>query len=84
MLLCIVISALETFLMMCSRGHYSIDIFVGISFALYIHIIVNYWLNYIYKNVEFLSKLKKENIQELKKIGVDWDQYKVEEEKLID
>ena len=67
-LCCVFVSLSEVFLMICCRGHYTIDIIVGILMAHYITIISKKINNKIY-DYKLFKKLKEENENELIKIG---------------
>ena len=73
---CIFVSLFEMFYMVSCRGHYSIDIIVGILIAHYITFISENINKKIYNN-KFLKKLKEENKNELINIGFDcYNQHK--------
>ena len=62
----------ETFLMEISREHYTIDIIVGVIFAHYITIYGRKIVDFFYDKIPFLKKLKKKNIDEMKKLKFNW------------
>ena len=70
---CAFTTSFEMFLMLSNRGHYIVDIIVGIVFGQYISIHGRNWVKFIYDHIEFLNKLKMNNRKELKRIKVDWD-----------
>ena len=67
-LCCVFVSFFEMFLMLCCRGHYSIDIIIGILVAHYITLITKNINKKIY-DYQFFKKLKDENEKELIDIG---------------
>ena len=69
---CIFVMLWEGFLMINSREHYTIDLIVGPIFAHYICMNNFEWFKTIYK-IKFLNRLKMQNRQELKRIGVNYD-----------
>ena len=68
---CAFVKIFETFLMVNSREHYTIDIIIGVIFAHYISIHGKIWINKIYGYSNFLNGLKMENIKELMRINAE-------------
>ena len=68
---CAFVTIFETFLMINSREHYTIDIIIGVIFAHYISIHGKIWINKIYGYSNFLNGLKMENIKELMRINAE-------------
>ena len=68
---CAFVTIFETFLMINSREHYTIDIIIGVIFAHYISVHGKIWINKIYGYFNFLNGLKMENIKELIRINAE-------------
>ena len=69
--LCSFATILEAFLLINSRGHYTIDMIIGVIFAHYISVNGKIWINKIYGYSNFLNGLKIKNIKELKQINAE-------------
>ena len=70
---CAFASFVEIFMLLISKGHYTIDIIVGIAFSHYISILGRNLVKRIYDKINFLNKLKTKNRKELKRIKFEWD-----------
>ena len=70
---CAFASFVEIFMLLISKGHYTIDIIVGIVFSHYISILGRNLVKRAYDKINFLNKLKTKNRKELKRIKFEWD-----------
>lgn len=73
---CAVTAFWEAYIMVVTRWHYTIDLFVGAIFGHYIAMIARGWCERIYDKLpcEFLRNLQKKNIEDNRRIGVNLDE----------